>query len=126
MGKGGGDTARPAVAVKGGSSEGKTMKRAILMMLPVAAVAQDMPFILGTIQNRDNANITFTTTQNACENNDHFVYAQSSGGKVSITGCYRLVDDQLMVFWSDGDVFTYPVTALKLSPEMQRRLERSR
>lgn len=93
--------------------------------MPFAA-AQEMPTILGTLPNRDNANITFTFIQGSCPKGQYMAYAQSDGGRISLYGCYRVVSDQLFVAWSDGDLYTYSFNSLILSEEMLNYLKRNK
>jgi hypothetical protein len=103
------------------------MKRlAALALIPVLAVAQEMPLIVGTIPNRDNNRITFTTYQGDCKGNDKVVYTQADGGKVTASGCFRFVGDNLFVVWDSGDIYTYPFDNLTLSSEMEAWLNRKR
>jgi hypothetical protein len=104
------------------------MKRTIaaLMLIPALATAEQMPLIVGTVPNRDNAKITFTTYQGDCKGNDRVVYTQADGGQVTLTGCYRIVGYNLFVVWSDGDIYTYPWVNLTLSREMDKFLRESR
>jgi hypothetical protein len=96
------------------------VKKAMAILLTVPAVAAaEMPVIIGTMPNKDNSKITFTTYQGECKKGDRTVYTQNSGGRVTIVGCYRLIGEELMVFWSDGDVYTYPAAALTLTAEME-------
>lgn len=93
-------------------------------LIPAMAVAQEMPPILGTIPNRDNNKITFTTLQGECKAKDWMVYTQADGGKISGMGCYRMVGDELFVVWNSGDVYTYSLDSLRLSSEMQTFLQK--
>jgi hypothetical protein len=103
------------------------MKRAfVLALIPALAIAQDMPFVVGTIPNKGNAKITFTTYKGDCQGRDWVVYTQEDGGRVALTGCYQLVGDELFVIWSDGDFFTYPWRAMTLNPDMAAFLKRNR
>lgn len=104
------------------------MKRtlATMLLIPTVIAAQELPLIVGSIPNRDNAKITFTTYQGDCKNNDKMVYTQADGGKVSLTGCYRMVGDSLFVIWSDGDIYTYELGNLVLSSEMDQYLRKAR
>jgi hypothetical protein len=120
------DTARQGataegMAVQGRAGKGeKAVKKAMAILLTVPAVAAaEMPVIIGTMPNKDNSKITFTTYQGECKKGDRTVYTQNSGGRVTIVGCYRLIGEELMVFWSDGDVYTYPAAALTLTAEME-------
>jgi hypothetical protein len=100
------------------------MKRTIatLMLIPALVTAKELPLIVGTIPNRDNAKITFTTFKGDCTGNDRTVYTQKSGGKVVASGCYRVVGEEMFVIWADGEIYTYPFDAITLSPEMDKLL----
>ncbi len=109
------------------------MKRYIVLLaafMPLASAqngpSPGAPTILGTIPNRDNNNITFTTVQSDCPENQYLVYAQSDGGRISLTGCYRLVSNQFFVKWVDGDVYTYPADNLIPSDEFLNYMNRNR
>lgn len=99
---------------------------AYLAIIPSVVMAQELPLIIGTMPNKDNAKITFTTYQGECKGNDKVVFTQADGGKVMLTGCYRLVGDDLFVVWSDGDIYTYPVENLVFSSDAQKYLRNSR
>jgi hypothetical protein len=100
------------------------MKRAVLALFPVLAVAQQMPPIMGYLPNRDNNKITFTTFQGECKQGNRVAYTQADGGKISEVGCYRLVGDEIFVVWAEGDVYTYPLGSVTLSSEMEAFLNR--
>lgn len=103
------------------------MKRlAALALIPVLAVAQEMPPIVGTIPNRDNNRITFTTYKGECKNNDKLVYTQADGGQITATGCFRFVGDNLFVVWESGDIYSYPLNSLTLSSDMEAWLARKK
>jgi hypothetical protein len=120
------DPAAEGVAVQSRISQTreKAMKAAVLALVPVLAVAQEMPLIVGTIPNRDNNRITFTTYQGDCKGNDKVVYTQADGGKVSAVGCYRIVGDSFFVVWPENDIYTYRMDSVTLSPEMEAFLNR--
>jgi hypothetical protein len=75
-------------------------------MFSMTAVSQDF-IIFGTIRNQDNGQIVFTTRKGECKGDDFFVYTKSGSGEVGGVGCYRMVGDQLMVFWNDNSVYSY-------------------
>ncbi len=101
------------------------MKRAIVLALfPILAVAQQMPPIMGYLPNRNNNKITFTTFQGECKQGNRVVYTQLDGGKISEFGCYRLVGDEILVVWADGDAYTYPLANVTLSSDMEAFLNR--
>lgn len=98
----------------------------LLAVLTPLGLAQEAPTILGTLPNRDNSNITFTTIQGNCPQYQYMVYTQADGGKISMYGCYRMVSDQFFVVWSDGDIYTYPALNLIPSEEMRNYMNRNR
>jgi hypothetical protein len=100
--------------------------KALWAFIPAIAVAQEVPPILGTIPNRDNNKITFTTLQGECKADDWMVYTQADGGRISGMGCYRIIGDDLFVAWNSGDVYTYSLGSLRLSNEMQTFLQRAK
>lgn len=104
------------------------MKRYAVLLAAASplAGAQDVPTILGTLPNRDNNKITFTTLKTDCPKDQYLVYTQADGGKISMTGCYSLVGDQLFVRWVDGDFYTYPADDLIPSDEFRNFMNRNR
>jgi hypothetical protein len=100
--------------------------KALWALIPAVAIAQEVPAILGSIPNRDNNKITFTTVQGECKPQDRLVYTQADGGKITATGCYRVVGDELFVVWESGDVYTYSLDTMTLSSEMQTYMRRAK
>jgi hypothetical protein len=98
------------------------MKLAALILGTVTAVAvAQTPTILATLPNQGGGKITFTSERSAnCKPDQLLAYAQNKGGKVELTGCYRLIGEEVFVVWSDGDVYTYPFDSLQISKEMER------
>jgi hypothetical protein len=90
----------------------------LIAALPLLASAQNTPTILATIPNNDGGKITFTSVKGQCPEDQSMVYTQGKNGKVSLTGCYRLIDSEMFVLWADGDVYTYPFASLTFSQEM--------
>jgi hypothetical protein len=83
------------------------------------------PTILATLPNQGGGKITFTSEQSAsCKPDQLFAYAQNKGGRIELTGCYRLIGEEVFVVWSDGDVYTYPIESLQISRELERQSER--
>ena len=97
----------------------------ILATLSIVAAAQEAT-IIGTMRNKGNGLITFTSVKGSCPDNQRVVYIRNEGGKVEITGCFSLVDDQLFVLWKDGDLYTYPVEAISFTPEFLRNSDKNR
>jgi hypothetical protein len=92
----------------------------LMAMLPLILMAQT-PTILATLPNQGGGKITFTSERSeSCKPDQLFAYAQNKGGKIELTGCYRLIGEEVFVVWSDGDVYTYPFDSLQISKEMER------
>jgi len=98
---------------------------ALLALISVTAYAQE-PVIFGYMSNKDNNRITFTNYKGKCSSGQKVVYTQSSGGKIIHFGCYILIDDQFMVAWDDGDVYTYGIDNLIFSEDFLKYLERNK
>ncbi len=94
------------------------MKLAAIVLALVSAVASAKDVtIIGTLKTQAGGLITFTSVKGSCPDNQLVAYIRSNGGKVAITGCFSLVDDQLFVLWSDGDLYTYPMDNIEWTPE---------
>ena len=89
----------------------------LVALLCREAIAQKMPAILGTITNRADGKITLTTESCSSDAEMYFVFVRDNGGKLSMTGCWKLIDYNVLVKWSDGDVYTYPIENVKFSQE---------
>jgi len=94
------------------------------------AVAQSPPTILGMIRNRAQGEITLTTEKCQSDPDKSFVFVRDEGGRLSLTGCWKLVEYNVLVSWSDGDVYSYPVSAVNFTPEFnewykQRRTQKN-
>ena len=130
MGQGWGDPSGPGVANEGRVTQitGETKMKAIavLAVFPAFAIAQELPLVIGTVPNQDNSKITFTTYRGDCTGTDWMVYAQADGGQVKMTGCYRMIGDELFVVWDDGDIYTYSLQSLSLSTDMRKWLKNKR
>jgi hypothetical protein len=98
------------------------MKKLIILMaaLPLLAMAQT-PTIIATLANKSGGKISFTSVRGNCPEGDLMAYTQSKSGKIELTGCYQLIDDEMFVKWSDGDVYTYPIESLQISRELERQ-----
>ena len=87
------------------------------------AVARE-PTIIGYVPNRANSKITFTTDRGSCQDGQHLAYTQNDGGRIGFVGCYRLIDGELFVVWSDGDVYTYDFSAMVFSEEFKNYIQK--
>lgn len=82
--------------------------------------------IIGTIPNKGGGAITFMAVRGDCPPGQLMAYTQSSGGKIELTGCFRILSKQLLVIWSDGDAYTYPVSDVKFSDEFLEELRKKK
>jgi len=88
-----------------------------LCVVSVAAIAQQMPTIIGHMRNNDNGQIVFTTEQGQCKDGTRLTYIEGSGGKIYLVGCWRKTDNKIFVVWSDGDIFSYDIDNLNFTRE---------
>lgn len=89
----------------------------ILVAFCSTAVAQTPPTIIGKIRNRAQGEITFTSEKCSRDPTMNFAFIRDDGGRLSLSGCWRLVDYNVLVSWSDGDVYSYPVENVQFTPE---------
>lgn len=99
-----------------------------LALLAGASSAAERPLIVGQIANQAGGEITLTmrTTAKCREHQAVFVYVRDSGGRVSLIGCWRLEGETIFVFWDDGDTYSYPLDALRMTDEWLRYMEQER
>jgi hypothetical protein len=92
---------------------------AALLLTCAPARAAETPAIVGTIANRAGGEIVLTmrATKDCTKQEGVFVYIRNDGGKVSSTGCWRVDDTTIFVFWDDGEVYTYPAEAVRFTEE---------
>lgn len=83
----------------------------------VTAVAQNVPTIIGFIPNRADGQIVLTTETCKGTTDQKFAFVKDDGGKLSLTGCWKLIDAEVLVRWADGDVYSYDVAAVIFTPE---------
>jgi len=101
------------------------MKKLLLVTMLWSSVAlSQVPTIVGHVPNRAGSKITFTTDRGSCKDNQFLAYTQNDGGRVGFTGCYRVIDSEIFVIWSDGDVYTYDFSSLVFSQEFRQYIER--
>ena len=103
------------------------MKRLIAVMLLTIGVASaaEMPYLIGSVKNRDNGQIQFTSHKGEC-GDKFFVFIRGDGGRVEGRGCYLFGPQFIVVTWQDGDTYTYDYEALQFSPEMARFVEQKK
>ena len=91
---------------------------AILALLASGSVlAQDRPTIIGSMKNKENGQIVFTTDQGQCQEGSLLTYIEGSGGKIYMVGCWRKVNNKVFVVWSDGDIFSYDIENMNFTRE---------
>jgi len=92
------------------------MKRYLLIFIALCgtAVAQEKPNIMGSIPNKGNGQIIFTSVP-CTKDTGNVVYIHDPSGKISLTGCWTLIDTNIFVKWSDGDIYSYPVGAINFT-----------
>lgn len=87
------------------------MKKWIIALALLAGTgsAAEKPTIVGTIANQAGGQIvlTFSGTKECAPRQMLFVYVRDAGGKISLSGCWRIEGDSVYVFWEDGDVYEY-------------------
>jgi hypothetical protein len=98
----------------------KWITAAMLMM--GVAYAQQVPYLMGSVNNRANGQIYFTTSKTNCGER-HFAFIRGDGGEIQLRGCYVLGSEFIVVTWDDGDTYTYDYAALKFTVDMERYLE---
>lgn len=99
-----------------------------LALLAGASSAAERPLIVGHIDNQAGGEITLTmrVTAKCLERKAAFVYVRDAGGRISLTGCWKVDGETIFVFWDDGDVFSYPFEALQMTTEWLRFMEQQR
>ena len=92
------------------------------------AVAADKPTIVGTIANEAGGQIVLasSTTKDCDKQGRMFVYTRSAGGKIGLTGCWRLDGESVFVFWDDGEVYEYDALAIRFTDAWVRWIESRR
>jgi hypothetical protein len=94
---------------------------AAALMIGVAN-AQQMPYLVGSVNNRANGQIQFTSSQTNC-GDKYFVYIKGDGGRLEGRGCYVFGNQFIVVTWENGDTYTYDYEMLQLTPEMLAFME---
>jgi hypothetical protein len=81
------------------------------------AVAESLPIIIGYIPNRASGQITLTGELCSGSKDEKFVFVKDDGGKLSMSGCWTLIGNDVIVRWSDGDVYSYSAGSIVFSNE---------
>jgi len=102
----------------------KNIILAVVASLVTVTAWAKVPTIVGTIKNRANGQIVFTS--NKCPKDDSrlFAYVKQDGGRIRHTGCWIWEDPIIFVFWDTGDVFEYDFASVELSPEFIEYMNR--
>jgi len=84
------------------------------------------PTIIGKIRNRAQGEIVLASESCASDPSSRFAFIRESGGKLSLTGCWQMVDDDIVIRWSDGDVFMYPIESIEFTQSFNEWYERNK
>lgn len=98
------------------------MKRIIALGLSVIAsisLGQNAPTFIGHLTNKDGGQIIFTNEQCATDESRRIVFIKQKTGKISLHGCWSLIDSEIFVLWDDGELYSYPVGAVVFNPEYE-------
>jgi hypothetical protein len=104
------------------------MKKWIALALLAVGVAnaEVAPYVIGSVKNRANGLIQFTSGHGQCGEQKWFVFIRGDGGKLEERGCYVFGQQFIVVTWESGEVYTYDYDALILTPEMIGFMERNK
>ena len=95
------------------------MKWLWVALLSTSAIAQNFS-IIGHIRNEAGGEITLSTENLNCKSDERSAFIREKGGKIGEFGCWRLIQDQIWIRWSAGDVYAYDLGALITTPEFDR------
>jgi|LakMenEpi08Jun12_1017391.scaffolds.fasta_scaffold01908_3 hypothetical protein len=103
------------------------MKRwiAVAALMIGVASADDLPYLLGSVNNRANGQIYFTTSKTNCDEK-HFAFIRGDGGEIQARGCYVLGNDFIIVIWDDGSTYTYEYAGFNFSREALEFMKRNK
>lgn len=96
------------------------MKRAALAaaaLVSFPATGAEPPLVVGTIANRAGGQITLTSRQGSCKDNEFTAYIVDDGGQVALWGCWIWLDTQIFVTYSDKTSYTYHILKVQISEE---------
>lgn len=96
-----------------------------LIVISGTAVAQERPTVIGFITNKAEGEITLTGAICKADKSKFFLYVRDRGGKISLTGCWSIFESDIFVTYSDGDIYSYPVTAVNFTPEYDAWYQRN-
>jgi hypothetical protein len=92
---------------------------ALIAAMTGTAVASELPYIVGSIKNRANGSIQFTSSKSDCTDSMRFAFIRGDGGKIEDNGCYLFADQFIIVVWRNGETYTYSYEGLTFTQEMQ-------
>lgn len=92
----------------------------------IERVNEKPPSVLGWIRNRAQGQIVLAGENCAAEPTRRFAFIKDDGGRISLTGCWQMIGDDIFINWSDGDVFSYPIASIEFSPAFNEWYERNR
>ena len=92
----------------------------------IERVNERPPSVLGWIRNRAQGQIVLAGETCAADPTRRFAFVKDDGGKISLTGCWQMIGDDIFINWSDGDVFSYPIASIEFSPAFNEWYERNR
>jgi hypothetical protein len=95
------------------------MRKLVLLAALICSevVAQQMPLIIGIIRNKAAGEITLTRERCKADPDMSLVFVRNEGGKISLAGCWKLVEYNVLVKWNDGDLYSYPIENIEFSAE---------
>ena len=100
---------------------------ALTLIVSSVAFGQPLPTTVGTIPSKGGGHLVFTSVQSdVCKPYQYAMYIRESTGQVRIWGCYSIEGDQIMVWYLDGDFYSYPFNALTLDPEWKKRVDQEK
>ena len=91
----------------------------------VYQVSNPLPPIIGSIKNRAGGQIILATEKCSTDPSLQFAFVKDDGGRLSLTGCWQMIGEDIIIKWSDGDVFSYPVGSIEFSDGFNRWSEQN-
>lgn len=85
----------------------------MIMALLLLSLNAHASGVIAEVVNQGGGSIALTDIKCTTIANTFVVYSYLANGK-SILGCWSSDDSRVFVFWSDGDVRSYPLDAFKL------------
>lgn len=97
----------------------------LIALLCAPVFAEEVPYILGYVNNKDGGKIVFTSIVSDCKDSRKLVFIRDNGGRISLRGCYLSDNTFLVVQWEDGSVYTYDWDGFIVSDEFQKYMKRN-